>query len=581
MAARKQKPPHKCKRNKCQDIISKEVGDSIFNEYWEQGSHDKRVAYIAARVETFTTRTDRRRLPRDHENSHPKSVAHKFFFNIHGVSRRVCKETFLGTLGETDGFLRFAVKNKVASVSGIVKDDKRGKHKPKHTLKSSVVEEVTSHILRFPSYRSHYKRAEVGDTRYLPSHLNRKIMHNLYLEEGYTPVSYSTYERIFNTTGREFKKPPTDSCGKCDEFDQKLKNIMDETEREELEKNYDAHLVRAQAGYDFKKKCKLDAESDPSIRVLVFDLEQVLQTPLLTAGKMFYSRQLSTYNLTIYDTSSKVTHSYMWCEIDGKRGSNEIASCMFYHFLDVVPDTVKKVYIFSDSTSGQNRNSILAAMFLTVLQVHQSVSSIEHVFLEVGHTRLEVDCKHSVIEGRKAYANKISTPNDWYNVVRSLGAPSKHFPNGRFAVTEMQGNIYDFKSLLTGPLVKRTKSVTKEKFNWFATPLLRYDRSKPGKVFYKKKHSDKGYCCVDFQRRGKAGEYAAQNLFRMLKLCYPEPLPISKEKKKDLLGLLNLLPKEAHEFYQSIPVHDLPALSERLPDESESESDCEEDDDSD
>ncbi|XP_052130627.1 uncharacterized protein LOC127751316 [Frankliniella occidentalis] len=221
-AARQRKPPHTCKTNYCQDIITDDVGDSIFHEYWDQQSYEKRVSYVCARVEIKPVKTKRPRLPAGHKKSHPKSVSHKYCFHIHGESKQVCKSTFLNTLGETDGFVYLATKKKLKSLSGTVAQDKRGRHAPKHKLKPDVIDEVKTHVLRFPSYKSHYKRSEVGDTRYLPSHLDIRQMYNMYISEGHKYVSYSTYERIFNTLGRSFKKPATDTCSKCDTWNQMI-----------------------------------------------------------------------------------------------------------------------------------------------------------------------------------------------------------------------------------------------------------------------------------------------------------------------------------------------------------------------
>ncbi|KAE8738917.1 hypothetical protein FOCC_FOCC015595 [Frankliniella occidentalis] len=554
---RQRKKPHVCTRNKCHETVTDEIGEAIFHEYWEQNSYEKRVSYVASRVETYPIKVSRPRLPAGHPKAHRKSVSHKYFFDIHGERKEVCKKTFLGTLGETDGFLMITTHKKSQSISGVNKNGKRGKHVPAHKLKQTTIEEVKQHILKFPSHKSHYKRAEVGETRYLPSHLDRRQMHQMYLQEEHTPVSYSTYERIFNTMGRSFKKPYTDTCEKCDTWKEKVTHAPDVETQEKLQEEWDAHLDRAKAAYDLKKKCKIQAESDPTLRVLIFDLEQVLETPLVSTGAAFYLRQLNTYNLTIYDTTTKLTHCYMWSEVDGKRGANEIASCIFFHCLDQIDETVKKVILFSDSTVGQNKNSILSAMFLTLVQIHCSIQSVEHVFLEAGHTRLEVDSKHSVIERKKDHVDKVNVPSDWYNLVRSIGGGNN--PNRRFRVVEMAGEFYDFQSFYAGPLVRRTVTTTGDKFVWLETPLLRYDANRPGKIFFKTNLEHLAYGCLSFQRSGKAGEYSAQNLRSALKVLYKSPLPITVEKKKDLLKLLPLLPPSCHDFYKSIKTTDDPS----------------------
>ncbi|KAK3929281.1 Ribonuclease 3 [Frankliniella fusca] len=152
--ARERKKQHTCKRG-CHNIVTDDVGDSIFHEYWEQGSYDKRVSYIAARVESCPVKTKRPRLPSGDPNAHPKTVMWKYVFHIHGEAKQVCKQTFLRTLDETDGFLRFAVKKKMKKLSGVTKNDKRGKKHPKHKLTEEKIEAVKQHILKFPSYKSH------------------------------------------------------------------------------------------------------------------------------------------------------------------------------------------------------------------------------------------------------------------------------------------------------------------------------------------------------------------------------------------------------------------------------------------
>lgn len=52
-----------------------------------------------------------------------------------------------------------------------------------------------------------------------------------------------------------------------------------------------------------KKEDKINALASNNIRILVFDLQQVLDTPALSRNVSFYKRLLSTFNLTIRDCS--------------------------------------------------------------------------------------------------------------------------------------------------------------------------------------------------------------------------------------------------------------------------------------
>ena len=58
------------------------------------------------------------------------------------------------------------------------------------------------------------------------------------------------------------------------------------------------------------------------------DLEQVLSLPSLTHGQMFYSRQLSCYNLCVHVGDTKGL-MFLWHKGMSGRGGNEIASCLF------------------------------------------------------------------------------------------------------------------------------------------------------------------------------------------------------------------------------------------------------------
>ncbi|KAJ8883468.1 hypothetical protein PR048_015312 [Dryococelus australis] len=93
---------------------------------------------------------------------------------------------------------------------------------------------------------------------------------------------------------------------------------------------HNEHKEMADLGYKLKDIDKTKANEDPTMSVLVLDLQQVLDTPSLTANVSFYKRLLSTFNLTIRDctTDGGITHCYMWNEAIEKRGSEDIASCV-------------------------------------------------------------------------------------------------------------------------------------------------------------------------------------------------------------------------------------------------------------
>lgn len=563
--ARAMKPIHKCKKNKCHEKLSEDEMISLFQEYWTQtpllsttgastsnappagpSLHDMRKAYVMARIEIKNV-ANRKKLKPDEDLQKVRTCSVTYNFDVDGRRVKVCRDTFMKVLDETDGFLRMAVECKRKSLSGILIPDQRGRHPPAHKLPESVSEKVKDHIMQYPSYVSHYRRSDyVQEHRYLPTGLKVQDMHQEFLEKVKPPVSLSTYQRIFLECGRKTKPLQTDTCNKCDTYDVQLPLATGE-KKQALLQTREEHHKRAELLYDLKKAAKIATMSKPNSRVLVFDLEQVLPTPSLRSNMIFYSRQLNVYNLTVTDTKMHTTHCYMWDESQGERGSNNIASCLTQHTLQEIPEGVEELDIFSDSCVGQNRNSIVTSSMFTILQVHPTLRIIRHICLEVGHTRLECDNSHSTIESIKD-KRICETPEDWYNAIRELNGPSA---SHSYKVTEMVGKFYDFKSLLksTGPLVLRSKCSTGNKFQWLKTHYFEYRRDSIGKMFFKRDlEEEEATTYLDFRRSVRA---ALPNFFDILP-SLPTRFPIYHKKQEDLRNLYPLLKPTSRRFYESL-----------------------------
>jgi len=113
---------------------------------------------------------------------------------------------------------------------------------------------------------------------------------------------------------------------------------------------------------------------------------------------MYYKRKLCCYNFTFYEQAEPNDgHCYLWSEVDGRRGSNEIGSCLL-QYLQSLPNTVQEISMFSDTCGGQNRNQNVAAVLLYAVHSIDHISVIEQKFLEKGHTYMECDSMHSAIE---------------------------------------------------------------------------------------------------------------------------------------------------------------------------------------
>ncbi|KAK3918310.1 Proline--tRNA ligase [Frankliniella fusca] len=491
-------------------ILTQDTVEKLHSEYWSFGDWNKRVQYAA----NCMVIKDPERRRSGGKGRRQQSV--QYFINVNGSKHRICRQAFLKTFSESDRFVRGVAAKKGNSISGCPSSDMRGRTKgSRRKLPETTAIAVETHIKSFPSYISHYCR-QTTSQRYLASYLNVQKMYKRYKKEGNPPVSYSSYRRIFKKMGLKFKAPKSDTCATCDSFVVSIK-AADGEEKERLTQEHERHKKRLQC----------------------------LPVPDLPTGKVYYARQLYAYNLTI--VHGKKTHCYMWAEHEARRGANEIASCLFHHITKELPSTVKYLTMFSDCCLGQNRNSIICAMLLAALQCNPTLKVVDHIFLVPGHTRMECDSKHSIIERCKKYSEKRAMiPCDWFDIVHEAG-------NGRFEVFHMKGHIYDFQRLLeskhNGPLIKRSKDVNNEEFRYLDTFWFQYTKKSKGFVHVKSSFKEEApFRKVSFLRRGCHVSDIVENLVKVQSSYNP----VSIQKKQDLLSLFNLIDAEYHDFYRSL-----------------------------
>ena len=74
------------------------------------------------------------------------------------------------------------------------------------------------------------------------------------------------------------------------------------------------------------KSDKQLATKDPSISLISFDLQQVLQPPYLSTNTLLYKSQLLVYNPCINEVATRENFMNMWPETEGGRDSEKVAS---------------------------------------------------------------------------------------------------------------------------------------------------------------------------------------------------------------------------------------------------------------
>lgn len=173
------------------------------------------------------------------------------------------------------------------------------------------------------------------------------------------------------------------------------------------------------------------------------------------------------------------------------------------------------------------------------------ISSIEHKFLIPGHTRMEVDSDHSLIErAKKRTTMNIHHPRDWAQLIRSVGKP------GKFTVIEMaESNFYDFSDFMKQNFVMKKFNEANIKFVWADVKLLRFDKTLFPCLKYKTNLQADDFCAISLAKRGKS--YDLQVLAQNLPNCKGANF-ISIEKKNDLISLLPYIDSSYHDYYRNL-----------------------------
>lgn len=266
---------------------------------------------------------------------------------------------------------------------------------------------------------------------------------------------------------------------------------------------------------------------------------------MATAGVLYYKRKLSVYNFTIYDIGRHEAFCYIWSEDEARKGSNEVASCLFHYIQKKASEGIVDFLLWSDNCAGQNRNKNVFSMY-----VYASAKfnvNIKHSFLETGHTQNEGDSVHAAIE-RHAKGHQIYTLNEWGSII-SEAKVSKPIYQVINITYEM---IFDFKNLSSLMNWSQTAMQKKKK----QTILLPISKVKQISVSSKMCNQLEYRTSfeMDFETHVTRLEKSNVNGKKYtLKGAYSSHQGIPSAKLKDLKTLCrtNIIPPKYHEYYNS------------------------------
>ncbi|KAL4716988.1 hypothetical protein ACJJTC_001849 [Scirpophaga incertulas] len=514
------KSPCKC-RLKCFEKITNNQRKKIFKAFWKLGDHREQWFYIS----NLVSQNLKRRVYVDTQSRRKYTLKYKLPLPTIECSDethlRVCKKQFLSTLSISEQFVYTAIQ-KTNKSTGIVTTDNRGKHK-NHPRKitEDVKKSVCDHIKHLQPVESHYVRKDTSRL-YLDSDLN---FHKLFImyNEWFNPNTYESkaeterqYKNIANDNFKlSFFKPKKDQCDVCHKYKtNESQTVLDR-------QAYANHILNKNTARNLKAADKRDAlSSSGKIISATFDFQKVLNTPYGEISVFYYKRKLNTMNFTVFNLAAKAATCYMWHEAEGKRGSNEVSSCLSDFISKGVDAGAVEFRFWSDNCAGQNRNRIVFAAYMLLSQKYNI--TIKHTFLEQGHTQQEGDSVHALIE--RCAKNKFVELNH------------THF--------------LDFKSTLSSK--NWTKSLGGDIVQWTKIKEVKVLPSEPMKLHFKYNLDESQYKTIVTKTNTRRRQQDHTDVPRL----YNQVLPISKLKKKDLVSLCSsgIIPAVHHNIYQNLLV---------------------------
>uniref|UniRef100_A0A6P7GSZ8 Uncharacterized protein LOC114346386 n=1 Tax=Diabrotica virgifera virgifera TaxID=50390 RepID=A0A6P7GSZ8_DIAVI len=520
---------------KCNTKIEKTQREQMLSEYLSLESERSRWAFIGNSVKRIPVK---RRYSGDN-NKRAHTLQYTLMCNEHRV--QVCKQFFLATYDISSKKVETALKK--LTPSGITEIDHRGHKEPPNKKSEDVKNIIRKHIQELPVVDSHYCRSS-SKRKYLPSGLSETRIYMDYLEYckevNVEPEKFSFYKSVFvSEFNYGFHTPKKDQCDFCTQY----KNKSDEDKVKD-EEAYKVHLARKEEAREHKKVDKDHAKCDTNFSCFTMDLEKILLTPSLQVGQLYFKKKLKTYNFTIYDLAAGQATNYMWHEGDGKKGASEIATCLWKLLVSL--GTKEEVTFYSDTASGQNRNTIVSAMFLRAVE-QLPIQTINQKFMESGHSEMECDSVHSTIESRGKQVD-VYTPEGWYMVARTAKTSKPYHK-----VIEMDySDFLDYKKY-SSQIITNKSQAEQGKMRWIKVKWIQYRKSCPKTIYFKYRLNDNEFDSLNIEKRQRR----RVPYFEVSRLYLSKP-KINKNKLKDLLKLCEngSVPSTYHKFYESLEPED-------------------------
>lgn len=416
----------KCRRN-CTANFSSVERFQIFMRYSEAGPVEKKVILTRGII---PMRIQRRR-PRKIEGKQRTSMF-KYSIVNDGIQTDVCLKAYASFFGVSVSMVKIAAA--FYRKSGVAKTP--GYRKLTQERIAEIETRIRNHVGSFPAKPSHYSRRK-SKRVYLDSHLNKRLMHRLYLQihepEAYDKWKATGFSRklqskcsmivkesryvdfVRKNFKLSFRPAAVDKCMTCHHFDVKIANSKDKISKLGHKMAKQSHKDEANKFYAIGKT----ARKQKDVLVIEYDCQKVHPLPAIPIQEAYYLRQLSfnTFGQVCSKHGSKDrTQMTTWVEDEANKGPDVIAS-LVRNFADAskTDEDTTKVHAISDATPAQNRNTMTMAMEFDAV-VNGPFECYRHTFPVRGHSFLKCDQKFGTQEQNIRKVENVYTPDEYVEV---------------------------------------------------------------------------------------------------------------------------------------------------------------------
>ena len=424
----------KCKcKNKCFDVVGEEGVQSVFDNFWAIGNYNKQNAYITSRIRMSKPK----RIRAVNENN--RKVRYEYSVKYKDQEFVVCRIAFPAMHGISVRRIEIHQRRMRSSNTGTPIEDKRGKQPSVNKIVGEKLDIVHEHIGSLPTKSSHYTRCKAPHRKYLEECGTLGELYRKYkiwagtLHPDVELVKQRFYEKIFTECYNiTFKIPLKDTCATCDKANvdiiaKKSKGLNTQKEEDRLkEHKAKAKMVSSTlSSMANNPRPETILESD-RVRVVAMDLQQTQPCPRVSTGMAYYLRKLWVYNFCVYDVTKGKATMFMWDEVTGGRGSDEVATCLM-KWIDMRQSEGQKfdvLRVFCDNAGGQNKNIHIVLAALRLIHA-KKLFRIEFVFMVSGHSYMPCDRSFGVIEKKfRREADYLQTPDSYAELIQKAVIPN-------------------------------------------------------------------------------------------------------------------------------------------------------------